>query len=61
MKFDKETNSIIKGNKKVCCLTCGEHTEFIEVCSEAHFCSSECVDKFYEEYFKHLENTPDVE
>ncbi|MBS4893778.1 MAG: hypothetical protein KHZ90_08385 [Veillonella parvula] len=56
MKFNKETNSIIKGSEKVGCLTCGEPTEYIEVCSESHFCSTECVDKFYEEYSKHLES-----
>jgi hypothetical protein len=29
------------------CLLCGEPTEFIEVCSEAHFCSEECENEFY--------------
>lgn len=61
MKFDKETNSIIKGSKKVGCLVCGYPTEYIEVCSEAHMCSTECVDEFYKEYFSQLENMPDVE
>lgn len=61
MKFDKEIGLIIKGNKKVGCLTCGEPTEYIEVCSESHFCSSECVNKFYEEFSRHLESMPDVE
>lgn len=60
MKFEKETNSIIKGSKEVGCLTCGEPTKYIEVCSEAHFCSTECVDKFYEEYSRHLESDYDT-
>ncbi|MFG6378350.1 MAG: hypothetical protein K1W19_08565 [Lachnospiraceae bacterium] len=29
------------------CMVCGTPTKYIEVCSEAHFCSDECVDKFY--------------
>lgn len=61
MKFNKETNSIIKGSKKAGCLICGEPTEYIEVCSESHFCSTECVDRFYKEYFKHLESMSDCD
>lgn len=61
MKFDRETELIIKGSKRVPCLTCSEPTEYVEVCSEAHFCSDECVDAFYKSYFKYLESVPNVE
>lgn len=30
------------------CIMCGEPTEFVEICSEGHFCSDECMDEFYE-------------
>lgn len=61
MKFNKETNSIIKGKEKFPCLTCGEPTEYIEVCSETYFCSDECVEEFYKIYFEHLENVSDLD
>lgn len=31
------------------CLQCGTITPFVEVFSESHFCSDECVDEFYKE------------
>lgn len=31
------------------CLMCGQPTPFIEVYSEAHFCSVECANAFYEQ------------
>lgn len=37
------------GNEKCGCFVCGTPTKYIEVCSEAHFCSDECVDKFYKQ------------
>lgn len=61
MKFVESSNSIIKGSKKVPCLICSEPTEYIEVCSEDYFCSSECVNKFYKSYSELLENCQDVE
>lgn len=36
--FEFVKNGIMKGSKKLRCATCGELTEFIEVCSE-----EECV------------------
>ena len=36
------------------CLTCGKPTNFVEVVSEGHFCSDECLKTFYdkwEEYY----------
>lgn len=29
------------------CLICGEPTEYIDIASEARFCSDECMDEFY--------------
>lgn len=54
MKFKdyKEKNgikSIIKSDNIKPCLICKELTPYIEVFSESHFCSEECVDKFYEQ------------
>lgn len=46
-KFAK--NDIMVGNTEKRCLMCGCPTKYIDVVSEAHFCSDECVDKFYEE------------
>lgn len=37
------------GTEECRCLACGTPTKYIEVCSEAHFCSDECVDKFYKQ------------
>lgn len=37
------------GTEECKCLTCGTPTKYIEVCSEAHFCSDECIDKFYKQ------------
>lgn len=45
-KFAK--NDIMVGNAEKICLMCGTPTKYIEVISEAHFCSDECVSKFYE-------------
>lgn len=40
-------NDVMVGTEEVGCLVCGCLTKYIEVCSEAHFCSDEYVDKFY--------------
>lgn len=37
------------GTEECRCIVCGTPTRYIEVCSEAHFCSDECVDKFYQQ------------
>lgn len=37
------------GTEECGCLTCGIPTKYIEVCSESHFCSDECVNKFYKQ------------
>ena len=41
---------MIRGRQAQPCFMCGEETVYIEICAEAHFCSEECVDRFYEEF-----------
>lgn len=45
--FEFVKNDVMVGDNKCGCLICGTPTEYIEVCSEAHFCSEECVNQFY--------------
>ncbi len=45
--FQFAKNGIMIGSEEVGCLTCRTPTKYIEVCSEAHFCSDECVHEFY--------------
>jgi hypothetical protein len=45
---DMVDNSYLIGNEGSC-IICGEPTSFIEVCSEANFCSDECENQFYKE------------
>ena len=45
--FQFVKNDVMIGTEEQGCLICGTPTKYIEVCSEAHFCSDECVDKFY--------------
>lgn len=47
--FQFVKNGIMIGTEECRCLTCGTPTKYIEVCSEAHFCSDECVAKFYKQ------------
>lgn len=59
--FEFAKNGIMLGSKSLRCLQCGEFTKFIEVCSEAHFCSDECVSKWYEHYDNLIANMPELE
>ena len=47
--FQFVKNDVMIGDEEQGCLICGTPTKYIEVCSEAHFCSDECVDKFYKQ------------
>lgn len=61
-KFVK--SGVMVGTNKIGCLQCGEPTGFIEVCTEAHFCSEECVtawDKYYYELCEGMQNLCDSE
>lgn len=50
--FQFVKNGIMIGTEECRCLTCGTPTKYIEVCSEAHFCSDECVKAFYKQVSK---------
>ena len=51
MKYLDEEMGIIKGKNPVPCGICGELTLFIDLCSEGHFCSEECLEEFYKRYW----------
>lgn len=44
-----QRDGFIRGEKEHSCLMCGEPTPFVDICSEGHFCSDACYNKFYEE------------
>lgn len=50
--FDYVTPSVMVGNGDKPCLTCGELTEYVEIFTEAHFCSEGCVNIFYKKLSK---------
>lgn len=56
-----EEDCVIRSYRAEPCCICGEKTVYIEICSEAYFCSEECVDRFYEvfadrmQYMEHVE------
>lgn len=47
MKYLENDEGIIKGKKPVPCTICKTPTVFIDLCSEAPFCSEECMHDFY--------------
>ena len=60
MKFDKKyfnlqpseiVGDILKSDRFESCCECGHLCSFIEVNAEAYFCSDECVDKFYHDFY----------
>ena len=53
--FQFAKNDIMLGKEENHCMICGRPTKFIEVCSEAYFCSDECVRAFDKMYFEALE------
>ena len=48
-------NGIMIGIDEKPCLTCGCPSKYIEVCSEGHVCSDECVSDFYRQVDKMTE------
>lgn len=52
-------HSIMVGSDPEKCRMCSESTEFIDICSEAHICSTECQEKFYKEYEEYLKQLPE--
>lgn len=54
-------DGILVGECKAPCIECKELTEFIEICSEAHFCSEECEKEWYRKYDEWVKSMPDEE
>ena len=57
MKFSEKFKDIrqlgiLKGKNPVPCAICGELTLFIDLYSEAPFCSEECLEEFYRQYWE---------
>lgn len=50
-KEERDLQGYIEG-KEQRCIVCGAPTPYIEICSESHFCSTECVNAFYDKMFK---------
>jgi len=44
--------NILRSDHNDNCRTCGCLTPFIEIHAECYFCSDECEEKFYQEFFK---------
>lgn len=53
-----EEGGMIRGRQAEPCFVCGCPTEYVEICSEAHFCSEECVNTFYDEFMAVLLSGP---
>ena len=43
-----QQDGLIRGDKEISCLMCGEPTQFVDICSEGRFCGDACRDRFYE-------------
>lgn len=43
-------DDILVGDEESPCANCGSPTKYIEICSEAHFCSDECVEEWYRKF-----------
>lgn len=46
---------VLVGTVDAPCLVCGEPTRFVDISSEARFCSDECMNKFYERLYENEE------
>lgn len=52
MGYLERDEGILKGKNPVPCTICEEPTIFIDLCAEAPFCSEECLEKFYHQYWE---------
>ena len=52
--IDSEEGGVIRGHATEPCCVCGHPTEYIEICSEAHFCSEECLNEFYDTFWQNI-------
>lgn len=53
--FQFVKDSVMIGTYDKPCMLCGKPTKYIEVFTEQHFCSDECVDRFYREMDKKMQ------
>lgn len=51
VKPGEVVGDILRCNKVDNCYECGLLTPFIEINTEAFFCSDECVEKFYHDFY----------
>lgn len=58
---DAEEGGMIRGKRAEPCCVCGQPTEYVEICAEAHFCSEECLDEFYTEFWRSVHAMCDAE
>ena len=47
MKYNKETDTIMRVDKSCGCAMCHEQTHFINVLIEDYICSDECLEAFF--------------
>ena len=47
----EETNFVMRSRTSCPCAVCGEQTSFIDIGAETYFCSEECCDAWYHEYW----------
>ena len=55
-----QQDGLIRGDKEISCLMCGEPTQFVDICSEGRFCGDACRDRFYEMKRKLRKEVPPV-
>ena len=49
-----QRDGFLRGEEELPCIECGELTPFVDICSEARFCSDTCCNKFYAQFNKPL-------
>lgn len=54
------SSDLLCGNVRPC-LICKRQTRFVEIFSEAHFCSEECLNEFYNELSRKEMEIPEDE
>ncbi len=52
LKYLEVEEGILRGLKPVPCAICQKPTVFIDLCAEAPFCSEECLEEFYRQYWE---------
>lgn len=49
---NKELDSlhVLKSSESKSCMSCGNQTQYVDIFSEGHICSTECMDAWYKYY-----------